>query len=245
MQAIKDATYTIEEFNVISDVFSQAITGELIGMSNFASLAETINDPHEKMEAVEHANSERMHAEGFLAYAKKAGLNININMQGAYWGNVRTQFLSYARKKDFIACLIIQEVILESFAVSMYTDVGDSLGGEAGHLFHSIAEEEKEHLDHSSDLLRAELKKDPVAFINKFEEIHFNCMTILAEFTATNDLRGHCGVCHGDCMKGSLHHIGLDTITLRGNALALYAQAMDNIGIPGEKSIVWIARLPA
>jgi len=46
-------------------------------------------------------------------------------------------------------------------------------------------------------------------------------------------------------MKGSLHHINLDIINLRGNAMALYAQSLDNIGIPGEKSIVWIAQLPA
>jgi fatty aldehyde decarbonylase len=245
MEAVKNAPIQKEEFNVISDIFSQAITGELIGMSNFASLADTIDDAHEKMEAVEHANSERMHAETFLAYAKKEKLEININMQGEYWGNVRVQFLHYAQKKDFISCLIIQEVMLESFAVSMYTDVGNALGGEAGKLFLEIAEEEKEHLEHSSDILRAELKKDANAFINKFEELHFNCMKILAEFTATTDLRGHCGVCNGECMKGSLHHVGLDIVHLRGNALALYASAIDNIGIPGEKSIVWIARLPA
>jgi fatty aldehyde decarbonylase len=245
MEAVKNAEITIEEFNVISDVFSQAITGELVGMSNFASLAETIDDPVEKMEAVEHANSERMHAEGFMAYAKRNKLKINTNMEGEYWGNVRKQFLKYAHQKDFISCLIIQEVMLESFAVSMYTDVGNALGDEAGRLFLNIAEEEKEHLEHSSDILRAEFRKNPVTFINKFEELHIHCMTILAEFTATTDLRGHCGVCNGECMKGALHHIGLDIVALRGNALALYAQAMDNIGIPGEKSIVWIARLPA
>src|SRR5687767_11944001 len=124
METLKKPVMTIETFNVMSDVFSQAITGELIGMSNFASLAQTIDDPHEKMEAVEHANSERMHAEGFMAYSTKAQLNVNINMAGQYWGSMRNQFLSYAAKKDFISCLIIQEVMLESFAVSMYTDVG-------------------------------------------------------------------------------------------------------------------------
>lgn len=245
MEKINKQHGTMEEFNVISDVFSQAITGELIGMSNFASLAETIDDPHEKMEAVEHANSERMHAEAFLAYANKASLNININMNGEYWGNVRKQFLIHAQKRDFIACLIIQEVILESFAISMYTDVGNAFEGKASDLFLKIANEEREHLDHSSNLLRAEFIKDPEKFLNKFEEVHFNCMTILAQFSATTDLRGHCGVCNGVCMKNSLHHIGLNIINMRGNALALYAQALDNIGIPGEKSIVWIAQLPA
>lgn len=245
MNATKNKPLTIEEFNVISDIFSQAITGELIGMSNFASLTDTIDDPHEKMEAVEHANSERMHAEVFSAYAKREKLKVNINLGGEYWGNVRKHFLSYALQKDFVACLIIQEVMLESFAISMYTDVGNALGEEAGELFLRIADEEKEHLEHSSDILRAEMHKDPAAFINKFEEIHFKCMTILAQFSATTDLRGHCGVCNGECMKTSLHHIGLDIVNLRGNAMALYASALDNIGIPGEKSIVWLAQLPA
>ena len=140
MEAVKNEVMSMEDFNVISDIFSQAITGELIGMSNFAALAETIDDPHEKMEAVEHANSERMHAEGFMDYAKRKKLKTNINMDGQYWGNVRKQFISYTQKKDFIACLIIQEVILESFAVSMYTDVGNALGDEAGRLFLAIAE---------------------------------------------------------------------------------------------------------
>lgn len=245
MEAETKVGLTMEEYNVISDIFSQAITGELIGMSNFASLAETIDDPYEKMEAVEHANSERMHAEGFMAYAKKMELKITVNLNSVYWGNVRQQFLEYAQKKDFIACLIIQEVILESFAISMYTDVGNAIGGEAKNIFLRIAGEEREHLEHSTEILRAELKKDYNAFIHKFEEVHFNCMTILAEFTATTDLRGHCGVCNGDCMKGSLHQIGLNITTMRGNAMALYAKALDNIGIPGEKSIVWITQLPA
>ena len=128
MEMLESVQFTVEETNVITDIFSQAITGELIGMSNFASLAETIDDPYEKMEAVEHANSERNHAEGFMKYAKKNGFKININLHSTYWGGMRQQFLAYARKHDFIACLIIQEVMLESFAVSMYTDVGHAQG---------------------------------------------------------------------------------------------------------------------
>ena len=127
----------------------------------------------------------------------------------------------------------------------MYQDAGNALGGESQKLFLAIAEEEKEHMHHSIELLQDELKKDPEAFIDKFEQIHFDCMTILSEFSATTDLAGHCGVCNGDCMKGSLHHVGLNVDSLRGNALALYAKALDTIGIPGEKSIVWIAKLPA
>lgn len=245
MESINNHFKSIEAFNVVSDIFSQAITGELIGMSNFASLAGTIDDPHEKMEAVEHADSERQHAEGFLTYANKMSLNVNINLDGEYWARIRKVFLEYAEQNDFIACLIIQEVMLESFAVSMYADVGNALKNDAGVLFLSIAEEEKEHMDHATKFLRHELQKKPTDFLDKFEKIHFDCMTILAQLSAKTDLEGHCGVCNGGCMKNSLHHINLDVSTMRGNALALYASALDNIGIPGEKSIQWIANLPA
>lgn len=244
MATPNDYFKSIEEFNVVSDVFSQAITGELIGMSNFASLAGTIDDPHEKMEAVEHADSERQHAEGFLAYANKIGLNVKVNLNGKYWNGVRKVFLKYAERNDFIACLIIQEVMLEAYAVAMYSDVGNALKGKPGELFLSIANEEKEHMEHSTDILREELEKDPSAFLKKFEEVHYDCMTILAEFSATSECETSCDVCQGDCMKNSLGHIDLDVSTMRGNALALYARALDNIGIPGEQSIQWIANLP-
>ncbi|WP_375323587.1 ferritin-like domain-containing protein [Flagellimonas sp. GZD32] len=234
-----------EVLEVLSDVFSQAITGELIGMSNFASMAGAIDDPHEKMEAVEHADSERQHAEGFMAQAERMGLKVKVNLEGEYWGRVRKLFLSYAEKNDFIACLAIQEIMLEAFAVSMYTDVGKALDNEAGKLFLSIAEEEKEHMEHSTEFLRDELKKDKDKFLKKFEQLHKDCMTILAEFSLTSTCKDSCGVCNGNCMKSALPIVGLDVGSMRGNALSLYARALDHIGIPGEQSIKWIANLPA
>lgn len=77
---------------VITDILGQAITGELIGMSNFASLTEAVDDIHEKLECIEHANCERRHAEGFMDIAKKFNLKPVINMKGYYWNGVRDFF---------------------------------------------------------------------------------------------------------------------------------------------------------
>ncbi|HXB95363.1 MAG TPA: long-chain fatty aldehyde decarbonylase [Puia sp.] len=232
------------QHSVITDILSQAITGELIGMSNFASLTEAIDDVHEKMEAVEHANCERGHAEGFIRIAQQFGITPRINTDGYYWKAVRDCFLSYCRRKDFIGCLVIQEVMLECFAVSMYNDVGHALPGEIGRLFLAISEEEREHIEHSIDLLRSEMDKDPQAFIEKIKSIHFDCMTILAEWTAATDVRGHCGVCKGKCMKESLHEVLLDVATLRGNAMNLYMRTLDRIGLPAQKTLQWVVSLP-
>jgi len=234
-----------EQKAIITDILSQAITGELIGMSNFASLAGAIDDVHEKMEAVEHSNCERRHAEGFIEIAKEFGLQPMINMEGYYWKSVRECFLKYAEQKDFYACIIIQEVMLECFAVSMYHDVGQALDNEIGELFRAISAEETEHIEHSIDLLQAEMNKDPLAFFKKVEAIHWNCMSILAEWTAKTDLKGHCGVCKGNCMKECMHYVDLNVTQMRGNALNLYIKTLDRIGLPGQKTLQWIINLPA
>jgi len=234
-----------EQESVITDILGQAITGELIGMSNFASLADSIDDIHEKLECVEHANCERGHAEGFMSIAKQFNLKPVINMKGYYWNAVRECFLKYAKAKDFIGCLIIQEVILECFAVSMYNDVGNALNNEIGEIFSAISTEEKEHIEHSIDILQNELNKDYDGFINKLQTIHSECMGIMAEWTAAVDIKGHCGVCHDECMKESLHHVNLDLKTIRGNAINLYLNTLDRIGLPSEKTLQWVINLPA
>ncbi|NNF36811.1 MAG: long-chain fatty aldehyde decarbonylase [Saprospiraceae bacterium] len=229
---------------VITDSISHSITGELIGMANFASLADTIEDIEEKMEAVEHAESERQHALGFIDMARKYDMEPIINTDGIYWKTMRDNFKKYARKGDFISCLVIQEVMLESYAVSMYRDLGKAIGGEIGELFLQTSEEEKEHLEHSSDILQDEFKIKGNSFVEHFHTLHLESMTVLAEFAAQTDLKGHCGVCNGTCMKDDLDAIGLNVKVLRANALKTYAEALDNIGLPTEETTRWIVQLP-
>jgi hypothetical protein len=197
------------------------------------------------MECIEHANCERNHAEGFIGVAAKNDLPIFVTLDGTYWTRVRKTFEKYSDQKDFIACVIMQEVILECFAVSMYKDVGRALqASEIGRLFLAISKEEEQHIEHSIEILRLEMEKDSGAFISKVEEVHKDCMTILAEWTVLRPCDTHCAVCHGDCMKDNLSLIGLEMKSLRGNALNLYMKTLDRIGIPSVKSLKWVLDLP-
>lgn len=242
--SVNSVSETARARKVIGDVLSQAITGELVGMSNFASLAGVVEDVHEKMEAVEHAESERQHALGFMQIAQKYNLPVRANMEGYYWKTIRDKFLHYARLQDFIACLIIQEIMLESFAVSMYKDAGEAIGGEIGALLIQTSEEEKEHLHHATEILQQELVNKGPAFIHTFKILHEEVMTILAQWTASEDTQGHCGVCNGNCMKDDLEEINLSLKQVRANAFRTYAQALDAIGLPGEQTTIWIINLP-
>ncbi|MEO5685053.1 MAG: long-chain fatty aldehyde decarbonylase [Chitinophagaceae bacterium] len=245
MTAAQPAICTHEFRSICADVLSQAINGEIVGMSNFAKLTGTVDDVHERMECIEHANCERNHAAAFIAVAKKNNLPVLITSDGTYWTRVRETFGKWADKNDFIACIIMQEVILECFAVSMYNDVGKALASTAiGQLFLAISKEEEEHIEHSIEILQAELEKDHEGFINKVEKVHYDCMTILAEWSMLRPCEDHCLVCAGQCMKDNLPSIGLNIQVLRGNAMNLYMKTLDRIGIPGIKTLEWVTNLP-
>ena len=59
-------------------------------------------------------------------------------------------------ERDFIGCLIVQEIMLESFAVASYARVGKVAPGSLGKTFAAIAAEEEEHVDHAMAILRNE-----------------------------------------------------------------------------------------
>lgn len=229
---------------VFADILSQAITGELIGMANYAAMVRLFPDPKGQCEALAHAASELRHAECFRRAARDIGVVPIENPQAPYWHRVRTAFLRHVDAGDRVACLVTQEVMLESFAVAMYHAVADVAPDGLARVFRAIGNEEESHVDHAIDDLRAVHAADPDAFECKLEALHFEVMTTLSEMVAEKDSVGHCGLCRGSCVKGSLAQVGLDRASLRGRALNQYLRTLDRIGVRGERSLTWIAQLP-
>ena len=226
------------------DVLAQAMTGELLAAMNYTSLAEICDDPAEVAEALEHAQGERAHAAAFAHEGLKLGLDVPNNVNARHWKRLRDAFLGCIAERDFIGCLIVQEIMLESFAVASYTRVGNVGPGSLGRTFSAIAREEEEHIGHALDILRAERSRDPEAFDAKVHRLHLEVMTTLAEMTARECRHGHCEVCQGSCVKPSLPDIRLSAVELRGAALKHYLRTLDQLGLPGEMTLAWVSRLP-
>src|SRR5215467_8673575 len=106
------------------DILAQAMTGELIAAMNYTSLSEICDDPEEVADALEHAEGERGHAAAFAAEGRKMGLVVPNNVEGKHWKRLREAFLRCITERDYIGCLIVQEIMLESFAVASYARVG-------------------------------------------------------------------------------------------------------------------------
>jgi fatty aldehyde decarbonylase len=226
-------------------MLSQAITGELIGMANYAAMTELCPDAEGQIDSVEHAFNERTHAAAFERLARELDVPVIVDPSAPYWHRIREAFLRQVRARDFSSCLIVQELMLESFAVSMYEAVADVTEGKMSQVFRAIAREEEGHLQHALDELTPEFQADPDAFEAKVGRLHEEVMTILAEMVAARDTAGACGLCRGECVKDSLHHVGLSAADLRGRALNYYLRVLDRLGIRGDRSLAWVANLPA
>jgi len=216
------------------DVLSQAMTGELIAAMNYTSLSEICDDPEEVADALEHAEIERGHAAAFAAEGRKIGVKVSNDVNARYWKRLREAFMRSIAERDFIGCLIVQEIMLESFAVASYARVGKVAPGSLGTTFASIAADEGEHVDHAMSILRAERALDAQRFDDKVHRLHLDVMTTLAEMLAKECRDGHCEVCHASCVKPSLFEVSLSAAELRGASLQQYLKTLDMLGLPAR-----------
>jgi fatty aldehyde decarbonylase len=240
----KECTSLSTSAPIWQDILAQAMTGELLAAMNYASLSEICDDPSEVADALEHARNERGHAAAFSAEGHKIGVDVTNNVDAKHWKRLRDAFLRCITARDFIGCLIVQEIMLESFAVASYSRVGKVAPGSLGQTFARIAAEEEDHVEHAMSILRAERARDAQQFDDKVYRLHLEVMTTLAQMLAKECKDGHCEVCHASCVKPSLFDVNLSAAELRGASLQQYLKTLDMLGIPGEVTLAWVTQLP-
>src|SRR5437016_13850098 len=146
------------------DILAQAMTGELVAAMNYTALSEICDDPEEVADALEHAAGERGHAAAFAAEGRKIGLEVPNNVDAKHWKRLREAFMRCVAERDFTGCLIVQEIMLEAFALASYSRVAIVAPGSLGRVFGAIAADEQEHADHAMAILKAERDADPQRF---------------------------------------------------------------------------------
>lgn len=239
-----DTPLSCQQQSVWADILAQAVTGELIGAMNYRTLAEICDLASEKAEASEHAEREAAHAQMFRRLGESIGTDVRSDVDAPYWSRIRAAFVRCAARGDRTGCFVIQEVMLESFAVASYDRIARIAPPAIAATFAAIAAEEREHVEHAVALLRGIRDRDTDAFDATVKTLHAEVMTTLAEMVAREDPKGHCGLCSGTCVKEALPAVGLCTSELRGASLRQYLQTLDAIDVPGDASLQWVAQLP-
>ncbi len=134
---------------VVSFVIANAWKGENIAIQNYSEMVPLMPAVADKIEAVKQAKEEAKHVLILKKLARKLGFSIDETMVEDEWVEVRETFHEAAQKGDLAACLIIQDLMIESLAIGIYSTFADkdNKHRETRKVAQQLLDDELEHLD--------------------------------------------------------------------------------------------------
>ena|ERR1700730_18272263 len=147
---------------LLSFVVSNAHRGEIMAVDNYSEMVHLLPDTDSKIETVNQAKEECKHILLLEKLAKRIGFPVDDTMVEPQWVNVRQNFHESVRNKNLAACLIIQDLMVESLAIGLYKVFASAANRDTETIgvAKSLLEDELEHLDIGVRRIQVEMKKD-------------------------------------------------------------------------------------
>ncbi|MEQ1569017.1 MAG: long-chain fatty aldehyde decarbonylase [Myxococcota bacterium] len=224
-------------------ITSQAVTGEHVGIEHYAAMIGLTDDPAERLALVDDAWSERRHVAVMADAAERLGLALAVARDDPYWSRVRAAFRERVDARDLLGCRVIQDVVLESYAVALYEQLVPVVEPWLSERLARIAADERAHLATGVEALRAEAPERVDAAVELANE---RVARVLAEWVRPTDCAPVCAVCGevgGGCAKDDLKAAGMDVAGLDAAFVEVYGRALRDAGLPPERVARWLARL--
>lgn len=227
-------------------IVSQAVTGESVGIEHYAKMIALCPGLPERLALLEDAWRERHHLVAVQDAAREMGLTIEDGRDDPYWSRIRAAFDECAARGDLIACHMVQDVVLECFAVTLYRCLVGRVDPALAGRFERIAADEEQHLRHGLDEARRAFDSDPEGTFARMEFANERVARVLAEWIRPEDCQPVCGVCGkvgGGCAKPDLEALQLDLIRMRADFVSRYGAVLREAGVAPATVTRWVARL--
>ncbi len=230
--------------NVYRDVVAHSITGEAVGIEHYSRMIPLARSLDERLDLLEDAYHEKLHLLGMREVGRRLNVPENTDIDGPYWRRVRDVFRERADAGDLLACYVMQDIVLETFAVVLYEAVLPGSDPFAAEQIRMIAAEERDHLAHGIHALADAYSRDPSGLQERVNHANERVARVLAEWIGPEACGPHCGVCHAECAKLDLHLLEVDMVTTQARFVGDYGAALRSIGFPAADVTRWLARLP-
>ncbi len=227
-------------------IVSQAVTGESVGIEHYAKMIALCPGLPERLALLEDAWRERHHLVAVQEAALDMGLIVEDGRDDPYWSRIRAAFDECAARGDLVACRMVQDVVLECFAVTLYRCLVGRVDAALSARFERIADDEEQHLRHGLEEARRAFESDPEGAFARVEFANERVARVLAEWIRPEDCRPVCGVCGkvgGGCAKPDLEALELDLIRMRADFVSRYGAVLREAGVPPGTVTRWVARL--
>jgi fatty aldehyde decarbonylase len=213
---------------LLSFVVSNARKGEIMAIENYGEMVHLMPDTDTKIETVHQAKEECKHILLLEKLAKTIGFPIAETMIEPQWANVRETFHEAARKKDLAACLIIQDLMVESLAIGLYKLFASEANGdtETQAVAANLLKDELDHLEIGIRRIQSLMEQDSDAVHDALVWAHHKVMPNLFEMVhqSCNFLCNNHSLDCDTVDKGSTY---IDLEALKITALEHYVAMLD------------------
>ena len=216
---------------LLSYVTSNARQGEIMAIENYSDMVPLAATVEEKIETVKQAHEECKHIVLLEKLAADVGFPIDPEVVQPAWAGVREHFQAAARKGDLAACLIIQDLMVESLAIAMYRSFASAANGdpETARVAEKLLADELEHLDIGIRRIQALMAADEDAVHDSLVQAHHRVMPLMFEMVHH--------ACDWICEKNGLDcdtvdkgSVGIDLDMLKVEAFEHYLSMLDEAG---------------
>ena len=156
----------------------------------------------------------------------------SITSTAKHWKRLREAFMRCIAERDFIGCLIVQEIMLESFAVASYSRVGKVAPGSLGQdLCAHRGRGRRARRSRHGRFSERSAPRTRSASTTSCYRLHLEVMTTLAKMLAKECKDGHCEVCHSSCVKPSLFEVNLSAAAASRSVAATVSEDAGHAGL--------------
>lgn len=234
----KDKRY----YDLLAYIVSNAIAGEIMAVDNYAEMALMLDDTDEKNETIMQAYDEVKHVMVLDKLGQRLGFPTKKRIVEPQWLKVRGYFSEAAQRKDLAGCLAVQDLIVETMAITLYRTLGRNADAETSRLADNILRDEIQHRQIGYDRFKYLLDKDEKSAHASLVWAHDKVMPELFSMISYK--------CHSLCDELSVQcsTLGLDSLNtdldgVRMEALEVYMETLDECGFSTSVTTPLISNL--
>jgi len=213
---------------LLSFVVSNARKGEIMAVENYSEMVHLMPDTDSKIETVNQAREECKHILLLEKLASHIGFPVDETMVEPQWADVRQHFHAAVRNKNLAACLIIQDLMVESLAIGMYSVFSSAANGdgETHRIAANLLQDELEHLDIGVRRIHRLVEEDSEAVHDSLMWAHHRVMPNLFDMVH-NACKFLCDQKDLDCDVVDKGNVYIDLELLKVTALEHYVAMLD------------------
>jgi fatty aldehyde decarbonylase len=166
---------------LLSYLVANAVAAEIVAVENDSQMVHLLPRTADRIEMVDRAETESRHVLLLSRLGRRLQLEMPRRAVEPLWQAIRRQFAAAVAREDLAACLIIQDLMLESMVVPLYERLalpGD-LEPEAAAVAGNILGEKLAHLEIGTWRLRNMLTADGETMSDSLRWAHHRVMSAL------------------------------------------------------------------